>query len=182
MLTNIFNEVYSIGTLVTIFIAILTLVTFVFFMKEENVWLSYIKKNTLNLYIFLLSLAVLGSLFYSEVAMYTPCKLCWIQRIFIYPQLIIAIIAKVRKENVFLYLRYLTGFGILFSLLHNYIYYFGEELSFTCDAAASCKAFYIYMYDIVTIPLMALALLVSMGVILLIQKYYSPKIPATLKE
>src|SRR3989338_7653646 len=34
-------------------------------------------------------IATLGSLTYSEILGYDPCKLCWIQRIFMYPQVLV---------------------------------------------------------------------------------------------
>ena len=67
----------------------------------------------------------------------------------------------------------MTGFATFFSLVHNYVYYFGRETSVTCDAAASCKAYYVYEYGFVTIPFMALGLLFSLIVIMLIRKYYN---------
>src|SRR3990167_9356357 len=57
------------------------------------------------LFSFLVALiATSGSLFYSDVAVYEPCKLCWYHRIFMYPQVIILGIALiVRDERVRLY-------------------------------------------------------------------------------
>ena len=37
--------------------------------------------------------ATLGSLFYSEIAGYEPCKLCWFERIFMYPQSLVFLVA-----------------------------------------------------------------------------------------
>ncbi len=177
LLQYIVNHTYSIGILVVIFISVITLLALAFFHNEKSSWLKYVKDNALNLYLTLLITAMAGSLFYSEVAKYTPCKLCWLQRIFIFPQLLIGFVAKFKKENVWHYLSWMTGFGMFFSLVHNWVYYFGKENSVTCDAAASCKAFYIYLYDLVTIPLMALGLLISLTTILLVRKYYKGENP-----
>lgn len=173
MFLEIFNHIYSIGLLVTLIIAIITILALVFFYKDKNNWLTYVKNNDLNLYLALLIIAIIGSLYYSEFALFTPCKLCWIQRIFIFPQILLILVAKFKKDNnIWNYLPWMTGFGIAFSLLHNYIYYFGKELSGTCDAAASCKAYYVYEYGFVTIPFMALGLFVSLISIMLVRKYY----------
>src|SRR5690625_5914843 len=43
-------------------------------------------------------IATVGSLFYSEVMGYVPCDLCWIQRIFMYPLVIIYGIAALKKD------------------------------------------------------------------------------------
>jgi disulfide bond formation protein DsbB len=159
------NHIYSIGILVTTFIAIISLVALFVFRTEHSTWLTYVKENALNLYLTLLIVAVVGSLFYSEVAGFTPCKLCWIQRIFIFPQILLILVSKFKKTNpelrsdIWHYLPWMTGMGLFFSLVHNYVYYFGKETSITCDAAASCKAYYVYEYGFVTIPFMALGLL-----------------------
>lgn len=173
-MTEIVNHIYSSGILVVLGITIGTLLALAFFCKDKNSWLSFIKRNSLNLILVLLIIATLGSLYYSEVAQFTPCKLCWWQRIFIFPQILVILVAKAKKQttNIFPYLAWMTGIATVVSLLHNYIYYFGKELAGTCDAAASCKAYYVYQYGFVTIPFMALGLLVSLTAILLVRKYY----------
>lgn len=42
-------------------------------------------------------LATFGSLYYSEVKGFIPCTLCWYQRIFMYPILLIAGIGLFQK-------------------------------------------------------------------------------------
>jgi hypothetical protein len=41
----------------------------------------------------------LGSLYYSEVAGYPPCTLCWYQRIAIYPQVVVLGVAALRRDR-----------------------------------------------------------------------------------
>lgn len=171
---EIVNKISTFGTLVTLLVAVLSILALAFFYKDKNTWLTFVKKNALNLYLILLVGAVIIILYYSEVALFTPCKLCWFQRLFIFPQILLILVAKAKKDisNIFSYLSWMTGFGLAFSLIHNYVYYFGEETALTCDAAASCKAYYVYEYGFVTIPFMALGLFLSLGTILLIRKYY----------
>jgi disulfide bond formation protein DsbB len=45
------------------------------------------------------ALATAGSLFFSEVAHYAPCKLCWFQRIAMYPLVVILPFALWRRER-----------------------------------------------------------------------------------
>lgn len=40
-----------------------------------------------------------GSLYFSEVADFVPCRLCWFQRIAMYPIAVIAVIALVRRDD-----------------------------------------------------------------------------------
>src|SRR3990167_2304136 len=61
--------------------------------------LSFFQKRAL-LCAFIVSLsATLGSLYLSEVAGFEPCKLCWFQRIFMYPLVIITAIAFRKQHN-----------------------------------------------------------------------------------
>src|SRR5690625_1829649 len=58
-------------------------------------------KRTENILLFIWTVALislLGSLFYSEVMGYEPCKLCWIQRIFMYPLVVIYGYALMKKN------------------------------------------------------------------------------------
>ncbi|MCW5859831.1 MAG: disulfide bond formation protein B, partial [Caldilineales bacterium] len=43
--------------------------------------------------------AMLGSLYFSEVAGFVPCKLCWIQRILMYPLTAILLVAVLRRDD-----------------------------------------------------------------------------------
>ncbi|WP_143118042.1 disulfide bond formation protein B, partial [Shouchella clausii] len=43
-------------------------------------------------------IATLGSLYFSEILEYTPCELCWYQRIFMYPLVIILGIGVFKKD------------------------------------------------------------------------------------
>src|SRR5580704_12739453 len=45
-------------------------------------------------------LSVAGSLFYSEIAQFQPCLLCWWQRIFLYPQAILLLVAIIKKDRL----------------------------------------------------------------------------------
>lgn len=55
------------------------------------------------LFIWIVSaIATLGSLYFSEIRHYEPCKLCWIQRIFMYPIVIMTTVAFIQKMHVLL--------------------------------------------------------------------------------
>ena len=44
-------------------------------------------------------IATLGSLFYSQIAHYVPCELCWYQRIAMYPMALLLAIAALRRDS-----------------------------------------------------------------------------------
>ena len=43
--------------------------------------------------------STLGSLYFSEVADYGPCRLCWFQRIAMYPIALVALVALLRRDG-----------------------------------------------------------------------------------
>ncbi len=61
----------------------------------------------------------LGSLYLSEVAHYLPCKLCWYQRIAMYPLVPVLLVALLRTDDrVAAYVLPLTAIGGLISAYH----------------------------------------------------------------
>jgi len=103
-------------------------------------------------------IAMLGSLYFSEIMKYEPCELCWYQRILMYPMVIILGIAYVRKDfKMALYSMILSGIGTLVSLYHYSI----QKVSFLSDSAPACGRVpctgeYINWMGFVTIPFLAL--------------------------
>lgn len=123
--------------------------------------------------IFLATLsALLGSLFFSEIARFTPCVLCWWQRIFMYPQVLLVYIGIMRNDALSLrwYLLGLNAVGAFFSLYHNVVLLYpqyGEVVSCAAKGGPSCIDGYQFYYGYITIPLMALTVFVWNIVLLL---------------
>jgi disulfide bond formation protein DsbB len=115
---------------------------------------------------FLLAFAsVAGSLFYSDVAGFAPCLLCWWQRVFLYPQAILLLTALIKKdEGIRIHSIVLSGIGVLFAIYHTFIQ-FGGESALPCAATGvSCQKLYFLEYGYITIPTMSLT---AFGLILL---------------
>ena len=114
-------------------------ILFLLFRVKESKYLNFIKKNFLEIGFFLSLLAFGTSLFYTEILHWVPCFYCWYDRIWIFPQAVIFGVAWFRKDkNVFWYSLILSLFGLVNSLKHIYIYYYGEGLA-PCDASGvSC--------------------------------------------
>ncbi len=100
-----------------------------------------------------------GSLLYSEIAGYNPCKMCWIQRIFMYPQvLILAIGDKYKDRMTSLHALTLSGFGAVIAGYH-YLLQLGIVPELSCGAVGfseSCSKRFVMTFGYVTIPMMAL--------------------------
>lgn len=114
-------------------------------------------------------LATIGSLYFSEVAGYPPCKLCWLQRIAVYPTLAILAVGLVRRDAfVHLYVLPLMFFGLIVAIFHNLLYY--KVISDTlapCELGVSCTTKYIEWFGFATIPLLSLISMVLITLLML---------------
>jgi disulfide bond formation protein DsbB len=109
--------------------------------------------------------ATLGSLYYSEVAHFVPCTYCWYQRIAMYPlTVIIGIGVLTRDRRVARYVAPLAAVGGVIAAYHYLIQQVPGLAAGECSATAPCTAAYVWKFEFVSIPLMAL---VSFGMILL---------------
>ena len=121
------------------------------------------------LFIFIISLlATGGSLFFSEVLNFTPCILCWYQRILMYPQLLMTFLALIRKEKKILpYLLLLSILGALIAGYH-YLGQVNENTTLPCQVigySASCTETFFLEFGYITIPMMALVAFLLIGIL-----------------
>ena len=107
---------------------------------------------------FIISLvATLGSLFFSEIMHFIPCSLCWYQRIFMYPLVLIFLINLLFPDDkLFKYAILLVVFGWLISIYHNLLMFgiIPENLS-PCVQGVPCSTVYINWLGFITIPLLS---------------------------
>ncbi|MBI1961150.1 MAG: disulfide bond formation protein B [Parcubacteria group bacterium] len=135
-----------------------------------------IRKYSLELLFIIPLIATLGSLYLSEIKGWTPCKLCWYQRIFMYPQVILVATALVRKaKGIASYLIPLSLIGALISTLH-YTEQIRARLApldplVPCDlSGVSCAATPIFHFGYITIPAMAFSAFVLILIVALVSK------------
>lgn len=102
--------------------------------------------------------ATLGSLYFSDIRGYEPCKLCWYQRILMYPIVIMTTIAYIQKNaRIAIYTAVFACIGGCMSLYHYGI----QKLSFLADSSPACgrvpcTGAYINWAGFITIPFLAL--------------------------
>jgi len=102
------------------------------------------------------TVTTLGSLYYSEVAGYPPCTLCWYQRIAIYPQVVVLAVATLRRDAaVWLTSVPLALVGVAISTWHVVIERV-PALAGPCDPANPCTLKWVEEFGFLTIPTMAL--------------------------
>ncbi len=118
---------------------------------------------------FLIALgATLGSLFYSEIAGFAPCVLCWWQRIFLYPQVILLFVGFMKKDQLIrLHSIILSLVGGVIALYHTFIQFGGEAIVPCSATGPSCTTLYFLEYGYITIPTMSLTVFALLLLIML---------------
>jgi disulfide bond formation protein DsbB len=120
--------------------------------------MTIIKKYSLFLIFAIALIGTLISIYFSDILGWAPCVLCWYQRIFLYPLVIISLVGILRKDpQVHTYIVPIAVIGSLVSLFHNFLYWgILPESAAPCQAGVSCTAEYLKLYGFVTIPLLCL--------------------------
>lgn len=132
--------------------------------------INFIKKNALYLAFTGSLIAMFGSLYFSEIAGFPPCVLCWYQRISMYPLAVIIGTAIYTKDRNLLIPAFILAIpGWLISIYHNLLYYeILPEAAAPCVAGISCTTEFINWFGFVTIPLLAFLGFSSIIVLLII--------------
>ena len=102
--------------------------------------------------------ATLGSLYFSEVAEFIPCRLCWFQRIAMYPLSVVLLVGAIRRdEAVRWYAGPLAVIGAIIAGYHTLIEWRPELDTGTCDLSGpSCTAVWFREFGFVSLALMSL--------------------------
>jgi len=118
--------------------------------------------------------ATLGSLYFSEIKGFIPCDLCWFQRIFMYPLVIILGIGTFQSDisvrKFVLPMSIIGGTISLFHYLEQKVPSFGGIRP--CVSGVPCSAQYINWFGFITIPFLALIAftLITLSMIFLFSK------------
>ena len=121
----------------------------------------------------------LGSLYFSEVADFIPCKLCWYQRIAMYPLAVLLLIAALRRDrSVWVYVVPQAAIGAAIAAYHTQLQAFPDQTSSFCTTAAPCTERYVWEFGFVSLPFMALvafAFIISMVLVARVTATASPE-------
>ncbi len=116
--------------------------------QTQSVWLELAAAVAL--------VTTLGSLYMSEIAGYAPCRLCWVQRFFMYPAALLLVVAVATKQRALAMLAVvLAVIGLPVAIFHRVeqaVGGFGEAL---CDPNNPCSGIWVEVFGFMTIPTMA---------------------------
>lgn len=177
---NTVNKILAVMTIASQIFLLLGVIQFILFRKtSKNEVVRFFYSNGLRLAFLVALVATLGSLFYSEVAGFEPCKLCWFQRIFMYPLAVLLGLALIKREEKFtFYPIWLAVIGMVISIYHNSIFngflIESSQSVFQCipsDTGVSCATNYVLEFGYITIPMMALTAFLLIILLLTAQGY-----------
>lgn len=118
------------------------------------------------------AISTLGSIFFSYIMEFPPCVLCWYQRIFLFPLVIILIAGLFPfDKSVIKYGLPLALAGWLIAFYHNLLYYgVVPESIQPCSQGISCTEEYIVLLGFLSIPLLSLLSFSAIATLLFLLK------------
>ncbi len=134
--------------------------------KDDSDW------NILFLCWLIAAASTAGSLFFSYVMEFAPCVLCWYQRIFLFPLvLILAAGLFPLDRKVVKFSLPLAGAGLLTALYHNLLYAgVIPKSAQPCSRGVSCTEEYISLFGFLSIPMLALLAFLAITALLIVLK------------
>lgn len=148
------NHLLAWGGVVLMFATIALIID----LRTKRVFFRHIQRLGLHIAFKTALIASALTLIYSELFGVVPCGFCWMERVLLYPQVLILATALYLKDR--LVARYgivLSGAGLLLSLYHHYIQMGGSQF-IKCPAAgagADCAKRFIFEFNFITFPLLA---------------------------
>lgn len=167
------NFWYSIAGLALLMVTVA--LVFDYFFNNQKLYLRFVAPYIWVIIILVSAGGVSTTLLYSEVFGFVPCSLCWLQRVALYPQVFLVLLAfKLKDTNHFpLYGIVLSIFGFLVAVYH-YIYqslpqevYESGVLPCLADGSADCSDKVMEVFGFVTFPFLSAILFLFLIVLYL---------------
>ena len=118
--------------------------------------------------------SMVGSLYFSEVAEYVPCKLCWYQRIAMYSLAVILLVAAIKRDRgVTKYALPLAIIGAGISTYHYLLEWFPSIETDVCSIDVPCTTIWFREFGFATLSFMALSgfsLIIALMITLQVRK------------
>ncbi len=130
---------------------------------------QFIDQNSAYLAWAVALIASLGSLGFSQILHYTPCVLCWYQRIAMYPLVVILAVGILTADKKLAnYVLPLSIGGGVIAFYHSLLQWgiLPEKIA-PCVAGVSCLTKYINWFGFITIPFMSLIAFVIITALML---------------
>ncbi len=155
------NFWYAVAGLLVLGVTIVLLFDYLY--NKQKLYLQWFAPYIWPIIILTTAGGVATTLLYSEVFGFVPCSLCWLQRVALYPQILLALVAfRYRDATHFpLYGLTLSVFGLVTAVYH-YIYqslpqelYESGILPCLADGSADCSKKVMEVFGFVTFPFLS---------------------------
>lgn len=157
------NQIVGFGVLVSNIVFSILGVMFVVSIAWRGKVYTFIHSHIVKVVFWSALVASVGSLIYSNIVGFPPCDLCWWQRILLYPQVLVAGIAILKKDkSIIEYIFPMSVAGALIALYQSFIqwgFFSGSFLNCTA-AGGECAKVYVNEFGYITIPFMSLSIFV----------------------
>jgi disulfide bond formation protein DsbB len=156
IIVGLFADLVLVGQILIVIFALLFVASK---LAKKNKFVAsvmrFLSENALSLGFLVALVAMSGSLFFSEIAHFVPCKLCWYQRICMYPQVLLLGISAVKNDfKIKVYSMSLATIGLIIAIYHYVLQMSPIPLPCT-DEVASCALKQTSYFGYITIPLMS---------------------------
>lgn len=158
------NVLFSVGGLLLL---VLTLVLiFDYVRTEQKLYRQFVAPYVWHLIVLTSLGGVASTLLYSEVFGFIPCSLCWLQRVALYPQALLAPVGLKLRDSVYfpLYGIVLSAFGFIVAV-YQYIFqalpaelHESGLLPCLADGSADCSKKVMEVFGFVTFPFLSAVL------------------------
>lgn len=123
-------------------------------------------------------MAMLGSLYLSEIVHFLPCLLCWYQRIAMYPLVAVLGVGMLRSDPaVWRFAIPLPVIGFLIAAYHVTIQWRPNLDVGTCAIGAPCTGRYVAVFGFISIPTMAGAAFLLITALLMLVRTLETGVP-----
>ena len=169
--TSLLNTLLALGAVLLQLFSIGLLILFFRERTGETSIGNFLRRYGLFLAFFTALAGTALSLYYSEVVGYPPCGLCWLQRVFLYPQaVLLAYAAWKRDSGIAPYIVLLSVFGGIIAL-YQHALQMGWILDvLPCPAApelSDCAQRLVFEFGYITIPMMSFTSFAFVAVVML---------------
>ncbi len=138
--------------------------------KNGKPVLTWVSIHALTLSLLIAGLSLGGSYFYSLIAGFTPCKLCWFLRVFLFSNIALYILGRFRERGVFECSFVLSLFAAVVGAFQYYGSMFNPAILAACEAnGVSCSKNYFVYFGYINIPFMAFSAFALLAVIAFIR-------------
>jgi disulfide bond formation protein DsbB len=147
-LISFFNALFGFFTIISWIISLLLIYVLLFNVRLPDLISEQLYNYATSVAVF----SMVGSLIYSEVVGFIPCKFCWYQRYIMYPLAIFLIIGLFNSK--FMKLGYFSVVGFFIGLYHIYLQNGGGSGG-SCAIDVPCNLKYVNIFGFISIPVMA---------------------------